>query len=293
MSKREKPKYDKRRKYYLILDCESATVPFVVGLTEEQKKVIAINKPLIYDLGWQVVDNQGRVYAKKSFLIAEIFSVPQIFNTAYYASKRNIYLERLANGETTLTSWASASAELVADMMACEAVGAYNSMFDFKKALPFTETYISKLYSPDLQTWLQEQERICEWFLQGNQAEGKNDFEPRVFRFRGETYNLFDLWGLTCEHILNCDEYKQMCIDNEWSTASGKYFKTSAETAFRFVSKDLEFIEAHTAIDDVIIESQLFAMIVKATKRKWEMGITAFPFRTLGTVANYMAQKNS
>ena len=235
----------------------------------------------------------GRVYARKNFLISEIFSVPQIFNTAYYACKRSIYVDRLNNGTITLTSWREATKELVADMEACVAVGAYNSMFDFKKALPFTEQYISQLYSPNFRQWFAEQERICQWFLEGNHAEGQNEFEPTIFRFRGAEYQLFDLWGLSCEHILNCDEYKDMCIDHGWATASGKYFKTSAETAFRFVSRDIEFIEAHTAIDDVIIESQLFARIVQKTKKKWEMGITAFPFRTLGTVANYVAQKNS
>ena len=78
-----------------------------------------------------------------------------------------------------------------------------------------------------------------------------------------------------------------MCLDNEWQTASGKYFKTSAETAFRFFSGDMEFIEAHTAIDDAVIESMLFADIVKRTKRDFEMGIIFFPFRELGTVERY------
>jgi hypothetical protein len=110
-----------------------------------------------------------------------------------------------------------------------------------------------------------------------------------VFRFREKEYPLFDLWGLSCRHILNCDEYKQMCLDEKWETASGKYFKTSAETAFRFYSERCDFIEAHTAIEDCDIEAILFAEIVKRTKRKFEMGIIFFPFRELGTVANYKA----
>ena len=78
-----------------------------------------------------------------------------------------------------------------------------------------------------------------------------------------------------------------MCLDNEWATPSGKYFKTSAETAFRFFSQELDFIEAHTAIDDADIEAMLFAEIVKRTKRKFEMGIIYFPFRELGTVERF------
>ena len=281
-------KYDKRRKYYIVLDCETATLPEAINYEGEERKNIAIAKPLIYDLGWKVIDAQGRTYARKNYLISEIFSVPAIFDTAYYASKRCIYLEKLAKGEITLTDWKTASAELVEDMDACVAVGAYNSMFDYKKAIPFTDLYISKLYSPDFHDWLNYQNKKLPWLARGHKNENPNGFDETIFRFRGKEYPLFDLWGLSCRHILNCDEYKNMCLDNDWQTASGKYFKTSAETAFRFFSETLDFEEAHTAIDDAEIESILFAEICKRTKKKFEMGIIYFPFRELGTVESFV-----
>lgn len=281
-------KYDKRRKYYIVLDCETATLPEAINYEGEERKNIAIAKPLIYDLGWKVIDAQGRTYARKNYLISEVFSVPAIFDTAYYASKRCIYLEKLAKGEITLTDWKTASAELVEDMDACVAVGAYNSMFDYKKAIPFTDLYISKLYSPDFHDWLNYQNKKLPWLATGHRNENPNGFDETIFRFRGKEYPLFDLWGLSCRHILNCDEYKNMCLDNDWQTASGKYFKTSAETAFRFFSETLDFEEAHTAIDDAEIESILFAEICKRTKKKFEMGIIYFPFRELGTVESFV-----
>lgn len=281
-------KYDKRRKYYIVLDCETATLPEAINYDGEERKNIAIAKPLIYDLGWKVIDAQGRTYARKNYLISEIFSVPAIFDTAYYASKRCIYLEKLEKGEIILTDWKTASAELVEDMDACVAVGAYNSMFDYKKAIPFTDLYISKLYSPDFHDWLDYQNKKLPWLAVGHRSENPNGFDETIFRFRGKEYPLFDLWGLSCRHILNCDEYKNMCLDNDWQTASGKYFKTSAETAFRFFSETLDFEEAHTAIDDAEIESLLFAEICKRTKKKFEMGIIYFPFRELGTVEDFI-----
>ena len=281
-------KYDKRRKYYIVLDCETATLPEAINYDGEERKNIAIAKPLIYDLGWKVIDAQGRTYARKNYLISEIFSVPAIFDTAYYASKRCIYLEKLEKGEIILTDWKTASAELVEDMDACVAVGAYNSMFDFKKAIPFTDLYISKLYSPDFHDWLNYQNKKLPWLATGHKSENPNGFDETIFRFRGKEYPLFDLWGLSCRHILNCDEYKNMCLDNDWQTTSGKYFKTSAETAFRFFSETLDFEEAHTAIDDAEIESVLFAEICKRTKKKFEMGIIYFPFRELGTVEDFV-----
>ena len=281
------PKYDRRRKYYMVLDCETATLPCASQYDEAQRKNIAITKPLIYDLGWKIVDRNGIVYNRMNFLISEIFSVPSVFDTAYYAEKRPIYLEKLRNGEIVLTDWQTAMTAFIDDLAVVEAVGAYNSMFDYKKAIPFTELYISQLYSHNFHDWLRWQSKSCEWLANGGKATGKEAFEESVFRFRGKAYPLFDLWGLSCQHILNCDEYKQMCVDNNWQTASGKYFKTSAETAYRFLSGNTAFDEAHTAIDDCDIEAELFAEIVRRTKNKWEMGIEFFPFRLLGKVENF------
>ena len=106
---------DKRRQYYLVLDCETATLSCANKYNAEQKKKIAIAKTLSYDLAWQIIDKSGKVYRKRAYLITEIFSVPEIFNTAYYASKRPIYIEKLQKGEIELTSWTSATNVLVQD----------------------------------------------------------------------------------------------------------------------------------------------------------------------------------
>ena len=135
---------------------------------------------------------------------------------------RPIYLEMLRNGEITLTDWATATAELVADMEVCEAVGAYNSMFDYKKALPFTELYISKLYSEDFYEWEAFQNERCKYIAFHSNRGSNREFEPDIFRFRGREYPLFDLWGMSCEYLLNNDDYKQMCLDYGWITESGK-----------------------------------------------------------------------
>ena len=281
-------KFDRRRKYYIVLDCETATLPCARGLPEGAKKKIAIAKPLIYDLGWTIVDKKGRVYAQENYLITEIFSVPEIFNTAYYAEKRPLYIDKLNRGEITLTDWRTASARLEFALDICEAVGAYNAMFDFKKAIPFTDLYISKLYSPDFHQWLNYQNRCCERIVNNTIANSKKEFEADTFRFHGNSYPLFDLWGLSCEYLLNNNEYKKACLENGWKTESGKYFKTSAETTYRFVTGNNNFDEAHTAIDDANIESEIFSLIVKRAKNKVEIGIEFFPFRILGTVENFL-----
>ncbi len=281
-------KLDKRRKYYMVLDCETATLPHAsVFETATEKQRVAIAKPLIYDFAYNIVDIRGKVYRRRSFLVTEIFSVPSIFQTAYYVWKRPIYLERLSNGETTMKSWADIMDIFEQDAAEVEAVGAFNSMFDFKKAIPFTELYISKLYSADFFQWESDQNAIMDEIASGKRRDSSQAFEPDIFRFRKKTYKLFDLWGLSCEHLINNPEYKQTCLDNGWTTASGKYFKTSAETTFRFIMGEHDFDEAHVAIDDADIESVIFSMIGKKTKHNFEIGIIFFPFRILGTVESF------
>lgn len=277
-------KYDKRRKYWLILDCETATLPDAMAYEGVARQKVAIAKPLIYDLGWTVVDAQGRIYAKKNFLIAEIFSNPVVFNTAYYKDKRPLYLEKISQGEITVVMWEQAIEELISDMVQCEAVGAYNAMFDFKKALPFTDLYLSKVYSPDFQDWLNFQKSVMKDIASGERYESNKDFEPEVFRFRGQVFPLFDVWGLSCQHIMNTDEYRETAARNEWFTASGKYYKTSAEMAYRFFTGREDFDEAHTALNDAEIESELFAECMRRAKRKIKMGIVYFPFKVVGQV---------
>lgn len=274
--------YDRRRKYYMVLDCETATLPYAAGLPATAKKNVAIAKPLIYDLGWTIIDKRGNVYARKNFLITEIFSVPEIFNTAYYASKRPLYLDKLSRGEIVLTDWRTAAAEMVADMACVEAVGAYNAMFDFKKAIPFTELYINQLYSPNFHNWLSAQNTVCDSIARGKNFSNSRELDGDLFRFRGIDYPLFDLWGLSCEYILNDDEYRHTAWANNWFTESGKYYKTSAEVTYRFITGQYDFDEAHTAIDDADIESEIFALCVKRANNKVETGIAFFPFRMVG-----------
>lgn len=279
---------DRRRKYYLILDCETATLPYASNFGGDEKKAISIAKPLIYDLGWTVCDAKGKIYRKRSYLITEIFSVPSVFNTAYYKEKRPQYLEKLKNGSISLKSWKEATEILKRDLLEVQAVGAYNAAFDFKKAIPFTEKYIEALYSNDFQRWEEVQEKVCANIAKGKKAakrDGAPEFDPCSFSFRGIAYPIFDIWGLACKHLLNTNEYRAACLANNWITSSGKYYQTSAEKAFAYLMNDREFMESHTAIEDAEIESAIFGKVVEKVGIKGiEFEIMFFPFRMVGMV---------
>lgn len=275
---------------YLVLDCETATLPFASELANgdaEKKKKIAIARPLIYDIGWTITNRKGEILDSKQFLIAETFSVPSVFNTAYYAEKRPIYLEMLQRKETSIKTWYEVASLLEQDMQKVNAVGAYNSMFDFKKAIPFTELYINKLYSPDYQAWERTQRNLCYKIM--NERFQKNEdkeFDGETFKFRGIEYPLFDLWGLATKHLLNNASYKKQCLNNEMLTASGTFFKTSAESTFRYLADKYDFNEAHTALDDATIETYILSQIAK--RSAITVGIMFFPFKELGTTDEFV-----
>ena len=269
---------------YLILDSETATMPHAMKYEGNFRKKIAIAKPLIYDLGWKIIDETGKVYERKSFLISEIFSVPSIFNTAYYSSKRPQYLEKIRKKEISVVPWDFAIDQFMADLEKVVSVGAYNSMFDFKKALKFTEEYTSHLYSEDYYEWENKQNAIIDYMVESNSFQNPNDdFDQNTFTFRSVSIPLFDIWGLSCKYILNSDEYREFCQTNGYVSASGKYYKTSAETTYQFITKNETFEESHTAIEDCDIECQILTEIFKkVAPNEMPMGIIYFPFRMVG-----------
>lgn len=281
----------KKPRLYLVLDCETATLPFIneMQLSTNDKKKIAIAKPLIYDIGWQVIDAKGYVYSRHAFLVQETFFVPNVFNTAYYKEKRPLYMQKYQNGTITAKTWNEAVKVLENDLQHVEIVLAYNSMFDFKKAIGFTERYIEALYSPFYNDWEYGQKRICKNILSGKKWENQEEFDKYHFELRGKKYLLADIWGDVCTQRINCDKYRKYCLENKQLTNSGLFFKSSAETVFSYMFKDNGFTESHTAIEDAIIESDILIKLLQ--KKKVTIGLTYFPFREIGNVYDYLTEK--
>jgi hypothetical protein len=122
-------------------------------------------------------------------------------------------------------------------------------MFDFKKAIPFTELYIRELYSPMYYQWEQIQRKSAARIADGERNQPNPDFEADIFRFRGKKYPLFDMWGLATTYLLNNTTYKNKCLEHSMLTNSGTFFKTSAESTFRYLCDKYDFMESHTDVD--------------------------------------------
>lgn len=281
----------RKKKLYLTLDTETATLPFANELCKNaaQKQKIAIAKPLVYDVGWVISDRKGNIIKKVNYLVQETFFVPNIFNTAYYYNKRPIYMDLLAKGEILTANWNNIMEILISDLKMCTLTAAYNACFDFKKAIPFTERYIKHLYSADYNIWEKEQRKKCEKIIQGNDKSENPEYLKPYFKLRGEEYPIVDLWGVACERLINIDKYRNYCLQNNLLTASAVYFKSSAETSFQYLMGRYDFVEDHTALSDAMIEAEILTKALK--KGKLDPGLQAFPFRNLGITYEYVEEK--
>ena len=66
-----------------------------------------IECPLVYDVGFAVIDETGKVYASYSYVNADIFCDSEIMSTAFFAEKIPQYWEDIKSGKRILKSFRS------------------------------------------------------------------------------------------------------------------------------------------------------------------------------------------
>lgn len=194
-----------------------------------------LEQPLVYDIGYAIADRNGNVVLERSFLVAEIFlDKKDIMSSAYYAEKIPMYWDDVKKGTRIIKSLFNIRKQLFADMKEynVKKVGAYNMGFD-KKALNTTIRYCSK--------------SLIRWF----------------FPF-GVEY--FCIWNMACQVIMDTRKYVKFAIQNGLVSEKGN-IQTSAESCFKFLTDDVNFIESHTGLEDVKIEVQIMAKCLKTHKR--------------------------
>ena len=276
-----------RKKLYLVLDTETATISQYAQLPEERQKDFALGHPIVYDIGWLLMERNGNIVKQKSYLVSETFGNVELFKTAYYKEKRNQYLIDLKQGLIVLSTWDNIMKELQADMEVSEYFCAYNASFDMR-AIRYTEKYIEMVYG-DMDAY----DRWVEWQLlteEEKKARGwvkKENLNESTFSIRsGKPLVLIDIWTVACEFLKNNEKYKAQCYITK---AYSLYFKTSAETVYRFFMQNDQFEEAHTALEDAKIESWLLTHFIER-KKAFTKGIVHNPFRMLGTIKQYECQ---
>lgn len=209
-----------------------------------------IDNPLIYDIGWRIIDKTGYVYEQENFAIREIITNPELMRDAYYHKKIYInYIEMLASQMIKLDSFNFVMKKFNGQVKRHNAkvICAYNLGFDLR-ALKST-----------------------------NMAINSKPFIPVSKKLQK-----LDIWQFACETFLNSRNYKKHASKNGWVSDKGN-FKTDAENAYRYLSENHNFIEDHTALSDVIIEQHI---LLKALgyKRKIPYGkVNKHPWRIVNS----------
>ena len=203
--------------------------------------------PLVYDLGFAICDSKGKIYAERSFVIEEIFKDVKLMQTAYYASKVPQYNIDIENGTRQVVSFLDARQEFINLMNEynVKTVCAYNLAFDKRALTKTTEELFGK---------------------------GKK-FLPSAM----VTIDQLCIWSYACEVLYTQPTFGKIAAEQGWVTPAGN-MKTSAEIGWRYISRDFQFEESHTGLEDVRIEVEILKKCI-AQRKKHESGILSHPWR--------------
>ncbi len=218
--------------YYILLDTETAG---------------NLQSPLVYDLGFIVIDRKGNIYERQSLIITDIFGNPDLMNTAYYKEKIPKYLINISEQKSHVTNLFEAKTILkqLVEKYNIRAFIAHNAKFDIK-ALNNTMRYIT------------------------------ND---KVRYFLPYEVEVWDTLLMAKNTIGQQKKYYKFCLKNGYITSRGTP-RFTAEILYRYITNDVEFKEEHMGLSDCLIEYQIFVkcinlkMKMKKVLYKAERGVT-------------------
>ena len=213
-------KIDRRRTYYIVFDTETCN---------------NMDNPLMYDLGFAVVDKMGNVYAHFSFIIYEVFfGMSELMKSAYYSNKLPQYYEDIKNGNRKIVTLFTAKKIFneVCKEYNVRAIIAHNARFDYKSTNG-TQRYITKS-------------------------------KYRFFLPYG--VELWDTMKMAKDTIAKQKTYIRFCEENNYLTKNGKV-RVTAEILYKYISGNNDFIESHTGLEDVMIEKEIFSKCMAQHKK--------------------------
>lgn len=212
-------KIDRRKNYYIVFDTETAN---------------GLDDPIMYDLGFAVIDKKGTVYESHSLIIREVFfGMKDLMQSAYYAEKIPNYEKEIANGQRKVVSLYEAK-KIFNDT--CKRYGvkaciAHNARFDYRSTSK-TQRYLTKS-------------------------------KYRFFLPYG--IEIWDTMRMANDTICKQVHYKEWCYTNGYLTKNGRVRKT-AEILYKYIVGNNDFVESHTGLEDVMIEKEIFVHCVRQHK---------------------------
>lgn len=221
-------KIDRRITYKMVLDTETCPV-------DKELNTVTPNNMWVYDCGWAIVDKRGKVYRTRSFINADIFlKEKELMKSAYYANKIPMYWEQIKNGSRILTSFYNIRKTLMEDIkeFGIHEIYAHNMRFDYG-TLNATQRWLTKS-------------------------------KYRYFFPKG--MEICDTLKMSRDVIGKMPTYKKFCEKYGYLTKNGQ-LRFTAEILYRFISKNNDFIESHTGLEDVMVEKEILAYCYKQHKK--------------------------
>ena len=218
---------DRRISYKIVLDTETCPVDTTL------EDVVPSNM-WTYDTGWAVVDKRGNVYKTRSFVNVDIFlGEKDLMQSAYYANKIPQYWDDIKSGSRILTSFYNIRKALLDDIAeyGVTEIFAHNMRFDYG-TLNTTQRWLTKS-------------------------------RYRYFFPRG--IEICDTLKMARDVIATMPSYIRFCQKNGLVTKNGRV-QLKAETIYKFITKNLDFIESHTGLEDVMIEKEILAYCYRQHK---------------------------
>ena len=221
-------KIDRRHIYGIMLDTETAN-------THSTEKGLDMSDVLPYDIGFAVIDSHGRVYEKYSFVNSDIFYYEtELMQSAYYAKKIPQYLEDIKNGTRKVGNTYQIRKALVdvINKYSCVFICAHNSRFD--------HTALN-----NIQRWTTKS-------------------KYRFFVPYGIEW--WDTLKMARDVLGSMPTYRTFCEENGYITKNNQ-LRFTAEIIYRYITKNNDFVESHTGLEDVEIEAQILAYCVRQHKK--------------------------
>jgi DNA polymerase III epsilon subunit-like protein len=207
----------------------------LIGLLLDTETCNLMDCPLLYDLAFAVIDLHRNILAKFRIILTDVFhGESELMKSAYYASKLPQYYEAIRKGEVlTMDIWEIKHfLKDICDHYGVTFAAAHNARFDYLSTNN-TIRYLTKSKARYLLPY------GVEWW---------------------------DTMKMADSTICKQPTYKKFCEENGYLMKSGKPRRT-AEILYRYITKDNEFTEEHTALSDVLIECEIFWKCFEQHKR--------------------------
>lgn len=183
-------------------------------------ETVSLEKPFCYNIGYTIKDMETRAeLVKRDYVVEQVWHNPMLFITAYYADKRENYVSAMRSRKTFMDKYGYICRTMIRDFITYKVEGAYayNSPFD-DKVFNFNS----------------------DWYKCANPF---------------DNLPIFDIRGYVHNFLLDNDFF-DFCDKHGYYTKTGSY-STTAETVYRYITDNVDFIEDHTALSDSEIEAEI------------------------------------